>query len=64
MANHSSHDHASASTAIITPEEDFRAHEATYRSFLKLTKWSIIALVVLLVVLFLVVQPHIVPPTH
>ncbi|HEV7717707.1 MAG TPA: aa3-type cytochrome c oxidase subunit IV [Arsenicitalea sp.] len=61
MANHSSHDHAPATTAIITPEQDFKAHQDTYDGFLKLAKWGIIGLVVLLVFLFIVVQPHIVP---
>ena len=36
---------------------DFKEHERTYAGFLALTKWSIIALAITLVVLYFVINP-------
>ena len=36
---------------------DFAEHEKTYDRFMKLTKYSIIATVILLVVLYVVINP-------
>jgi hypothetical protein len=36
---------------------DYKAHEATYRGFLNLTKWAVGIIAVLLVILYFVVRP-------
>lgn len=38
-------------------DADFEEHKKTYDGFINLTKWSIISLVVLLVILYFVVNP-------
>jgi hypothetical protein len=50
MADHPEADHVSSAM-------DYKEHEATYRGFLNLTKWSIAILAVLLIVLYFIVQP-------
>lgn len=41
----------------IPPAMDYKAHEATYRGFLNLVKWAIVAIAVSLVVLYFLVRP-------
>ena len=36
---------------------DFKEHERTYEGFIALTKWSVIALAVTMVVLYCVINP-------
>ena len=36
---------------------DYKAHEATYRGFMNLLKWTIAAIAVILIVLYFVVKP-------
>ena len=54
------HAHAT-STAIVDdgtpPAMDYKMHEATYKGFLRLLKWSIGAIVVSLVALYFIVNP-------
>lgn len=38
-------------------DADFQEHKKTYEGFLNLSKWSITALVIVLVVLYFVVNP-------
>lgn len=42
---------------FIPPAMDYAAHEATYKGFMTLVKWSIIAIVILVVFLYIVVRP-------
>ena len=42
---------------MANPKSDFAEHEKTYGRFMKLTKYSIIATVVFLVVLYVVINP-------
>lgn len=37
--------------------DDFVAHKKTYANFMKLTKWSIIILVVVMVALYFIINP-------
>lgn len=41
----------------IPPEMDYAEHEATWRGFVNLVKWSIVGLAVLLIVLYILVRP-------
>ena len=50
MADHHEADHVSAAM-------DYKQHEATYRAFLNLAKWSITIIAVILVILYFVVRP-------
>lgn len=36
---------------------DYQAHEATYRGFMRLVKWSVILLAIVAVALYFVIQP-------
>ena len=36
---------------------DYKAHEATYRGFINLSKWTVIVIAVLMVILYFVVKP-------
>lgn len=40
-----------------TNDSDFEAHKATYSGFLSMVKWGIIAMVVVLVALYFLVNP-------
>jgi hypothetical protein len=65
MAKTASHSHAhdtAGPVRIISAEEDFEAHVDTYRGFLTFTKWAIAAIFIVLIILYLMVQPHIQPP--
>ena len=60
------HDHASdhghGPASVGTAEgNDYAAHEATFHGFTTLVKWSILALFVLVIFLFVVVHPLIRP---
>ena len=48
---------ADHSTDARHPDMDYAQHEATWNNVLRLTKWAIIILAVLLVFLFIVVNP-------
>lgn len=37
--------------------DNYAEHERTYTGFLKLTKWSIIAMVVVVIALYFIIQP-------
>ena len=39
------------------PAMDYAEHEATWRGFTNLVKWSIVALAILLIVLYALVRP-------
>ena len=41
----------------VSPAMDYKAHEATYRGFLNLSKWAITVIAVILVFLYFVVKP-------
>jgi len=41
----------------ISPAMDYKAHEATYTGFLRLTKWTIGILAVIVIVLYFIVKP-------
>ena len=41
----------------LSANEDFREHERTYQGFLAVTKWGIIILVVLVIMLYIVIRP-------
>jgi hypothetical protein len=41
----------------VSPAMDYKAHEATYQGFLRLTKWAIGIIAVVLVILYFVVKP-------
>jgi hypothetical protein len=45
MADHAEVEYATADG------NDYEAHEATYRTFVKLTKWSVIFLAILLILM-------------
>jgi Bacterial aa3 type cytochrome c oxidase subunit IV len=36
---------------------DYKAHEATYRGFLNMAKWTVAVIAVILIVLYFVVKP-------
>jgi hypothetical protein len=50
MASKTDADHVSSAM-------DYKAHEATYRGFLTLSKWAIGIIALLLIVLYFVVRP-------
>jgi hypothetical protein len=65
MAKTPSHSHAQDTAGpvrTISAEEDYEAHVKTYRSFLNIMKWVIVATFVVLIFLYFAVQPHIQPP--
>ncbi len=65
MAKTTTHSHAQpqpAGAGYISPEKDFEAHVNTYRGFLRFAKWVIVVFAVVMVALYFIVQPHIVPP--
>jgi hypothetical protein len=41
----------------VSPAMDYKAHEATYKGFLSLSKWTIGIIAVVLVILYFVVKP-------
>jgi hypothetical protein len=41
----------------ISSAMDYKAHEATYRGFLNLTKWTVGIIALVLIVLYFVVKP-------
>ena len=41
----------------LPPAMDYKAHEATWKTFTSITKWSIVGLAILLVFLYFVVRP-------
>ena len=41
----------------VSPAMDYKAHQATWRAFTTITKWSIVGLAILLVFLYFVVRP-------
>ncbi|RYE09002.1 MAG: aa3-type cytochrome c oxidase subunit IV [Hyphomicrobiales bacterium] len=49
--------HESHDTETISAAMDYAQHEATWNTFIRLGKWSIIVLAVLMVALFFFVQP-------
>jgi Bacterial aa3 type cytochrome c oxidase subunit IV len=53
---------AAAHGATLSPDMDYAAHEATYMRFTRLVKWGIGCIAVLLIFLFIVVNPIIPPP--
>ena len=36
---------------------DYKAHEATYRGFLRITKWTVGIIALILVILYFIVRP-------
>lgn len=40
-----------------TDNSDFEEHRKTYDGFMQVTKWSIISLVVVVLLLYIVIQP-------
>lgn len=46
-----------AEASYVPTAQDFKEHEATYHSFLNLTKWTIGIIAVLLIVLYFIVRP-------
>ena len=48
---------ADHSTEARHPDMDYEQHEATYANVMRLTKWGVIALAVLVVFLFIVINP-------
>ncbi len=48
---------AAANTEHLPPEMDYRAHEATYGSFIRVVKWSIALLVVTVIALYFIIRP-------
>lgn len=62
MANTSAHHAPKSPGRDISAEEQFQTHMNTYRGFLRLLKWVIIATFIVLIFLYIVVQPHIQPP--
>ncbi|HZP20165.1 MAG TPA: aa3-type cytochrome c oxidase subunit IV [Bauldia sp.] len=50
MADHGAHGHE-VSTAGHFTDEDFAAHRQTYEAFLRLAKWSVIGIVILLILM-------------
>jgi hypothetical protein len=48
---------APAHVEELPPEMDYKAHEATWKAFTNVTKWSIIGLAITLVLLYFIVQP-------
>ena len=55
--------HAAAHGATLSSDMDYAAHEAMYMRFTSLVKWGIVAMVVLVVFLFIVINPMVPPPT-
>ena len=49
------HDHTESE--YVSSAQDFKDHEETYKGFVNMVKWSIIALAVLVVFLFIVIRP-------
>ncbi len=41
----------------IKTDDDFAAHEKTYDQFIKITKWSVISLIVLVLFLYVAINP-------
>ena len=41
----------------LPPEMDYKMHEATWKGFTSVTKWSIIGLVVIVVLLYFIIRP-------
>lgn len=61
-SNHAGHGHGAAALPVddgTIPEMDYPAHEAMYHRFTSLVKWGIAICVVLLVLLFILVNPMI-----
>lgn len=50
MADHTETEHVSEAM-------DYKQHEATYRGFLNLSKWSIVIIAVIVVALYFIVRP-------
>jgi hypothetical protein len=48
---------ATQTAEFIPNAMDYKAHEDTYRAFLNLVKWSIVAIAVIVVALFFIVRP-------
>jgi hypothetical protein len=53
---------AAAHGATLSSDMDYAQHEATYMRVTKLVRWGIACMVVLLIFLFIVVNPIIPPP--
>jgi hypothetical protein len=62
-STHAGHGHGAALPVDdgTIPEMDYPAHEAMYRRFTDLVKWGIIVTVVVMVLLFILVNPMIQP---
>ena len=41
----------------VNTDDDFADHEKTYDRFLKIVKWSVIAMVILVIFLYVVINP-------
>jgi len=54
--------HAAAQGATLSSDMDYAAHEAMYMRFTTLVKWGIGCMVVVLIFLFVVINPIIPPP--
>jgi len=63
-ASHDNHGHGSPAVNSdgTASDMDYEAHESTYEFFTGFVKWGIIAIVVLVIFLFVVIHPMIVPP--
>lgn len=46
---------ATKTSSRAKPVQDFAEHERTYRGFLQVTKWSVIAAAIVLVILYFIV---------
>ena len=49
------HDHTD--TEYVSSSQDYKDHEQTYNGFVNMVKWSIVALAVLAVFLYIVIRP-------
>jgi len=53
---------AAAHGETLSSDMDYAAHEAMYMRFTSLVKWSILCIAILLIFLFIVVNPIVPPP--
>ncbi len=45
------------SASYVSSADDFKEHQETYRTVMRMTKWTVIGLAIVLVLLYLVIRP-------
>jgi hypothetical protein len=55
--------HAAAQGETLSSDMDYAAHEAMFMRFTSIVKWGIVCMVVLVIFLFIVINPMVPPPT-